>query len=71
MLTIFLFLFNVRSTLVAAVSIPLSILTALVVMQAAGITLNILTLGGLAVAVVAFPRSRRQRLRFCARRWIV
>ncbi len=50
-LTIFLFLFNVRSTLVAAVSIPLSILTALVVMQFAGITLNILTLGGLAVAI--------------------
>ncbi len=50
-LTIFLFLFNVRSTFVAAISIPLSILTALVVMQAAGITLNILTLGGLAVAV--------------------
>lgn len=50
-LTIFLFLFNLRSTFVAAVSIPLSILTALVVMQIAGITLNILTLGGLAVAV--------------------
>ena len=32
-LTIFLFLFSLRSTLVAAVSIPLSILTALVVMQ--------------------------------------
>jgi len=50
-LTIFLFLFSIRSTMVAAVSIPLSILTALVVMGAAGITLNILTLGGLAVAV--------------------
>jgi hydrophobic/amphiphilic exporter-1 (mainly G- bacteria), HAE1 family len=50
-LTIFLFLLSVRSTFVAAVSIPLSILTALVIMQAAGITLNILTLGGLAVAI--------------------
>ena len=50
-ITIFLFLANVRSTFVAAVSIPLSILAALVIMQAAGITLNILTLGGLAVAV--------------------
>jgi HAE1 family hydrophobic/amphiphilic exporter-1 len=50
-LTIFFFLLNVRATFVAAVSIPLSILTALVIMQAAGITLNILTLGGLAVAV--------------------
>jgi HAE1 family hydrophobic/amphiphilic exporter-1 len=50
-LTIFLFLFSVRSTFVAAISIPLSILTALVIMQVAGITLNILTLGGLAVAI--------------------
>jgi HAE1 family hydrophobic/amphiphilic exporter-1 len=49
--TIFLFLGNLRSTFVAAVSIPLSILAALVIMQVAGITLNILTLGGLAVAV--------------------
>ena len=37
-LTIFLFLFSVRSTIVAAVSIPLSILAALVIMQATGIT---------------------------------
>src|SRR6185312_13389700 len=50
-ITIFLFLFSLRSTLVAAISIPLSILTALVVMQLAGISLNIMTLGGLAVAV--------------------
>ena len=50
-ITIFLFLFSVRSTLVAAISIPLSVLAALVLMQAAGITLNVLTLGGLAVAV--------------------
>ncbi|HSW43349.1 MAG TPA: efflux RND transporter permease subunit, partial [Patescibacteria group bacterium] len=50
-LTIFLFLFSIRSTLVAAVSIPLSVLTALVVMQATGITINVMTLGGLAVAV--------------------
>ena len=50
-LTIFLFLFSLRSTLVAAVSIPLSVLTALVVMQIAGVTINVMTLGGLAVAV--------------------
>ena len=50
-LTIFLFLFSLRSTFVAAISIPLSILAALLLMQVFGITLNILTLGGLAVAV--------------------
>ena len=50
-LTIFLFLSSIRATIVAAVSIPLSILTALVIMQATGVSLNIMTLGGLAVAV--------------------
>jgi HAE1 family hydrophobic/amphiphilic exporter-1 len=50
-LTIFLFLFSLRSTFVAAVSIPLSLLIALVAMQLTGITMNIMTLGGLAVAV--------------------
>ena len=50
-ITIFLFLFSIRATLVAAISIPLSILTALVVMQLTGVTINIMTLGGLAVAV--------------------
>ncbi len=50
-ITIFLFLFSLRSTLVAAISIPLSVLGALVLMQFADISLNIMTLGGLAVAV--------------------
>jgi len=50
-LTIFFFLGSLRSTMVAAMSIPLSILTALVLMLVGGITLNIMTLGGLAVAV--------------------
>jgi len=50
-ITIFLFLFSLRSTLVAAISIPLSVLTALVLMQVSDITLNVMTLGGLAVAV--------------------
>jgi HAE1 family hydrophobic/amphiphilic exporter-1 len=50
-LTIFAFLFSLRSTFVAALSIPLSLLIALVAMQLSGITMNIMTLGGLAVAV--------------------
>jgi HAE1 family hydrophobic/amphiphilic exporter-1 len=50
-LTIFLFLMSLRSTLVAAVSIPVSIMTALTLMLVAGVTINIMTLGGLAVAV--------------------
>ncbi len=50
-LTIFAFLFSLRSTFVAAISIPLSLLIALVLMQFSGVTINIMTLGGLAVAV--------------------
>ncbi|HYM84060.1 MAG TPA: efflux RND transporter permease subunit, partial [Candidatus Dormibacteraeota bacterium] len=48
---IFLFLFSLRSTLVAAMSIPISIFTALCLMLVGGITINVMTLGGLAVAV--------------------
>jgi HAE1 family hydrophobic/amphiphilic exporter-1 len=50
-ITIFVFLLSLRSTLVAAVSIPVSIMTALVLMLVAGVTINIMTLGGLAIAV--------------------
>ncbi|MFN8622293.1 MAG: efflux RND transporter permease subunit [Chloroflexota bacterium] len=50
-ITIWFFLLSIRTTLVAAVSIPLSILIALLVMGLAGLTVNIITLGGLAVAV--------------------
>jgi len=44
-------LLNLRSTIVAAVSIPLSVLAAIILMSTTGITINIMTLGGLAVAV--------------------
>ena len=48
---IFLFLRSVRSTLVTAVSIPLSVVVALVLMRVQGFSLNVMTLGGLTVAV--------------------
>src|SRR5664280_2041100 len=50
-ITIFVFLLSLRSTLVAAVSIPVSIMTALTLMLVFGVTINIMTLGGLAIAV--------------------
>jgi multidrug efflux pump subunit AcrB len=50
-LMILLFLGSWRSTLIIAVSIPLSILTSLAVLSALGETINIMTLGGLALAV--------------------
>src|SRR6266702_1162837 len=46
-----LFLASWRATLIVAVSIPLSILTSLAVLSALGQTINIMTLGGLALAV--------------------
>jgi multidrug efflux pump subunit AcrB len=48
---ILLFLGNWRATLIIAVSIPLSILSSLVVLDFIGQTINIMTLGGLALAV--------------------
>ncbi|HUJ83713.1 MAG TPA: efflux RND transporter permease subunit [Candidatus Acidoferrales bacterium] len=50
-LMILVFLGSWRSTLIIAVSIPLSILTSLIVLSALGQTINIMTLGGLALAV--------------------
>ncbi len=50
-LMILLFLGSWRSTLIVTLSIPLSILGALLVMSLMGHTLNIMTLGGLALAV--------------------
>ena len=48
---IFLFLRSGRATIVAGISIPLSLLVALLVLWWQGITLNILTLGGRMVAI--------------------
>ena len=49
--TIFLFLFSLRSTIVAAISLPMSVLAALVMMQISNVSLNIMSLAGLAVAI--------------------
>lgn len=48
---ILLFLGSWRSTLIIAISIPLSILTSIIMLSALGETINIMTLGGLALAV--------------------
>ena len=50
-LMILLFLGSWRSTLIVTISIPLSILVAIIALSAMGQTLNIMTLGGLALAV--------------------
>jgi multidrug efflux pump subunit AcrB len=50
-LMILIFLGSWRSTIIIAVSIPLSILTSIIILSAIGQTINIMTLGGLALAV--------------------
>ena len=51
---IFVFLHNIRSTLIIAVSIPISIIATFVIMYFMGISLNLMSLGGLAVGVGMF-----------------
>lgn len=48
---LFLFLRNARAALISAVAIPLSLLTAVVVLERFGFGLNTMTLGGLAIAI--------------------
>jgi CzcA family heavy metal efflux pump len=50
---LFLFLWNFRTTFISLTAIPLSLITAILVMSYFGITVNTMTLGGLAIAVGA------------------
>lgn len=47
------FLFHIRSSLVAIVSLPVGILTAFIVMHLQGLNANIMSLGGIAIAIGA------------------
>lgn len=48
-----LFLYHLRSALVVVISLPLGVLAAFIVMNAQGITANIMSLGGIAIAIGA------------------
>lgn len=50
-IVLYLFLHNFRSTVVIAISIPISIIVTFVVMYFSGITLNLISLGGLALGI--------------------
>jgi len=51
MIIIFLFLATLRGTLIAGISIPLSLLATFVLMYSGDMTLNIITMGGLVLAI--------------------
>ncbi|MHB1174287.1 MAG: efflux RND transporter permease subunit [Sulfuriferula sp.] len=48
-----LFLFHLRSSLVAVITLPIGILTAFIIMKEQGVTANIMSLGGIAIAIGA------------------
>jgi Cu(I)/Ag(I) efflux system membrane protein CusA/SilA len=52
-LTCILFLWHARSALVAAISLPLGILVSFIVMRAIGVNANVMSLGGIAIAIGA------------------
>jgi CzcA family heavy metal efflux pump len=50
-IVLFLFLLNFRTTMITLTAIPLSLLTTFVILDFFGITINTMTLGGMAVAI--------------------
>ncbi len=50
-LVVFLFMFHVRSAMVAIIAIPLSVLIGFILIKTFGISLNIMSLGGVALAI--------------------
>ncbi|MGE0387449.1 MAG: efflux RND transporter permease subunit, partial [Gammaproteobacteria bacterium] len=51
MAVLFLFLFDLRTALISAVAIPLSLVAAVVALLAYGVNLNVMIIGGLAIAL--------------------
>lgn len=50
-IVLFLFLMNVRTTVISLITIPLSVIVALVTLKMMGLTINTMSLGGIAIAI--------------------
>ncbi|MGC2211149.1 MAG: efflux RND transporter permease subunit [Candidatus Korobacteraceae bacterium] len=51
MVVLFLFLFNLRTAAISCIAIPLSLLAAVIALDMMGLSLNMMTLGGLSIAI--------------------
>ena len=50
-IVLFIFLMNVRTTVISLVTIPLALLTSIVALKLMGLTINTMSLGGMAIAI--------------------
>ena len=50
-IVLFFFLMNLRTTLVSLVALPLSIIISIIILRAMGVTINTMSLGGIAIAI--------------------
>ena len=51
MIVLFLYLFNLRTAAISCAAIPLSLLSAVTIMEKMGLSINTMTIGGLAIAI--------------------
>lgn len=50
-IVLFFFLMNLRTTLISLVALPMSIIISVIILRAMGVTINTMTLGGIAIAI--------------------
>ena len=50
-IVLFVFLMNVRTTVISVIALPLSIIVSVLILNAMGMTINTISLGGIAIAI--------------------